>query len=125
MEGEKLKNKIAGTGYNITEVAKLIGTSQQNLSKSLSSLDIKTGLVEKIAKALKLPISYFFDEDNNNNVVASGNFSAASVHGDASVKAEGSELLKERIKSLEQLVEEKDKMIDEKERTIKILMGKN
>lgn len=118
MNGEHVKKKLAASGHNIAEVAKILGMSRQNLSQSLSSQDVKTGLVEKISNALGLPVSYFFGEDNGNNAVASGDYSAASVHGDATVSTSTDvSLLQERIKSLQELVKEK-------ERTIKILMNK-
>lgn len=62
MTGEHMKHKIATIGYSITDVAKLIGSNQPKLSQSLSSQDIKTGLVEKIAQVLNKPVSFFFDE---------------------------------------------------------------
>lgn len=118
MNGEVIKRKLAASGHNIAEVAKLLGMSRQNLSQSLSSQDVKTGLVEKISTAIGMPVSYFFSEDNASNVVASGDYSAASVHGDATVSTSTDvEVLQERIKSLQELV-------NEKERTIKILMNK-
>lgn len=113
MNGKQLKNKIAGTGHNIKEVAEMIGIPRTNLSQALAAQDIKTGLVEKISAALNLPISYFFDEATNNNAVANGNSSVAAINS----HVEGNAVLQERVKSLEALVEEK-------ERTIKILMGK-
>lgn len=124
MNGKQLKNKIAGTGHNIKEVAELIGVPRTNLSQALSAQDIKTGLVERISAALGLPISYFFDENIGCNASATGDFSAASVHGNASAGSGGEAVLKERIKSLEQLVGEKERIIEEKERTINILMKK-
>lgn len=124
MDGKHVKNKIAGTGHNITEVAEMIGMPRVNLSQSLSSQDVKTGLVEKIARALGVPVSYFFDPTSPSHAVASGDFSAAAVNGDASVNADCEAVLKERVKSLQKLVSEKDRMIEEKERTIKILLQK-
>lgn len=124
MKGEDVKRKIAGVGYSISEMARMLGTSQQNLSQSLSSQDVKTGLVEKIARALGVPVSYFFDSPPPSQAVAAGDFSAAAVNGDASVNADCQAVLKERVKSLQQLVDEKERMIEEKERTIKILLQK-
>lgn len=116
MNGEDLKKKIAGTGLSVSELARILGMSQQNLSKMLSSQDIKTGLVERISVALKVPITYFFDSSPTPSAVANGDYSAASVNGNASVEAIGEAVLKERIKALEQL-------LDEKERTIQILIN--
>lgn len=124
MNGKHVKNKIAGTGHNIKEVAEMIGIPRVNLSQSLSAQDVKTGLIEKIALALGVPVSYFFDPSPTGSAVASGDFSAASVNGDASVRGGDAAVLNERVKALERLVGEKERMIEEKERTIKILMEK-
>lgn len=118
MKGEELKMKLTKSGHSITEVAKLLGTSQQNLSQALTAQDVKTGLLEKISSALGLPISYFFDKNDPSSAASvSGDFSAASVHGNASVDASGAAVLKERVKALEAL-------LAEKERTIKILLDR-
>lgn len=118
MTGEQLKVKIKNTGHSITEMAELLGMSQQSLSQALSAKDIKTGLVEKISTATSLPLSYFFDGFNGSNAIASGDFSAASIHGDATAGASPDvTVLQERIKAMQQL-------LDEKERLIKVLMEK-
>lgn len=120
MNGEQLKNKLRGCGRNITDVAKILGMTRQNLSKALTSQDVKTGLVEKIAAALGMPISYFFDEVNDSKAIASGDSSVAAINS----VVEGNAVLSARIESLDKLVKEKERIIAEKERTIKILMGK-
>ena len=62
MEGEKVKALIIGKGYSVAEVAEMIGTSQQNLSANLKHRDVRSGLLEKIAKALNVPLSVFYGE---------------------------------------------------------------
>lgn len=124
MKGEDVKRKVAAQGYTVAEVAERIGTSRQNLSKSLSTQDVRSGLIERIASVLGVSVSYFYDPSPSPSAIASGDHSAASVHGDASVSGDSDAVLKERVKSLERLVGEKERMIEEKERTIKILMQK-
>lgn len=63
MTGDDLKRLLRATGHSITELAGKLGTSQQNLSQALSAKDVKTGLVEDLAKVLGLPVSYFFGEE--------------------------------------------------------------
>ncbi len=115
MTGEELKRKIKEAGSSQKELAELLGVTAQSISSILSAKDVRSGTIEKIAEALGRPVSYFFDEASGTAVVT-GNHSAASVHGNASVGA-SNEVLEERLRSMQQL-------LDEKERTIKILMGK-
>lgn len=62
MTGTELRAKLVLINAQVTELAKNIGTSHQSLSQALNSKDVKTGLVEKIASALNLPLSYFYGE---------------------------------------------------------------
>ncbi len=116
MTGEELKKRLKGERYSITGLAEKLGMSQQGLSQALSVKDVKTGLVEDLARVLNLPVSFFFGEDANcNNATANGDSSVAAIN--SNVTMENNEVLKERIKNLETLVAEK-------ERTIQILMSK-
>lgn len=105
------------------ELCASIGISDTGLRKILARDSCETSLLKKIARVLDVPIAYFFDESGG-SAVATGDFSAASVNGDASVSTDCQAVLKEKVKALELLIGEKDKMIEEKERTIKILLQK-
>ena len=122
MTGEQLKNKLRGTGRSIADVAKILGMSRQNLSKALQSQDVKTGLVENMAAALGMPISYFFEENigKGDHAIANGDSSVAAVNS----IVEGNAVLSARIEALNNIVKENERMIAQKERTIKILMNK-
>ncbi|MDD5855289.1 MAG: helix-turn-helix transcriptional regulator [Prevotella sp.] len=114
MTGENLKRILKATGNSITELADKLGTSQQNLSAALNAKDVKTGLLEELSKVLDLPISYFFNEGNKiNNATANGTSSIAAINSNVSMG--DSSILQERVTMLE-------KLLEEKERTIKILM---
>lgn len=125
MSGERLKEILAKYKVSQSEIAKQLGMSHQSLNQMLSASDIKTGLVERIAKVLNVSISSLYGEDKEQNAVATGNGNVAGNNnvvgnvtiGDATV-------LQERVKLLEQLLAERDRIIEEKERTIKILMQK-
>lgn len=62
MKGSDIKKMIAVQGLSITEVAAAIGESQQNLSAALSRDDVKSSLVERVAKYLNMPISALYNE---------------------------------------------------------------
>ena len=61
MSGEELKNIILKHGYTLTEVAKLLGTPQQNFSQTLNkTFDIKSGLLESLCLKLHVDMSFFY-----------------------------------------------------------------
>jgi transcriptional regulator with XRE-family HTH domain len=62
MTGERVKALIIGKGYSVAQVAEMIGTSQQNLAANLKHTDVRSGLLEKIASALDVPLSVFYGE---------------------------------------------------------------
>lgn len=84
MDGDTVKKKIKGAGASVSGVAKMLGTSQQNLNQQLNSSDVKTGLVEKISEALGLPLSYFYEKENG-QVHTHGDYSPASINGNIAV----------------------------------------
>lgn len=83
MTGEKVKNVIIAKGYSVAQVAEMIGTSQQNLASGLKHTDVRSGLLEKIAEALSMPVLEFYGEKTPSGYTA----------GDATV-SEALELLK-------------------------------
>ena len=118
MSGDNLKGILKSRKVKITELAKAIGMSQQSLSAALSALDIKSGLIEKIAVATNIPISEFFgvpqSVSNNRSSHATGNGQASINIGNSNTATANSETvdrLQERIKYLELLVAEKERMI--------------
>lgn len=88
MNGNTLKKMILAEGLSVAEVARRLGTTQQNLTCSLRKEDIKTGLLERVAEAMNRPLSFFYGEafgpvqsvgDNNTQVTqVAGNYSNVS-----------------------------------------------
>ena len=68
-------------GYSVNEMAKLLGKAQQVLASALKHDDVRTGLLEDIAKAMGKPLSFFYGESygqvsqitGNNNTSVAGN----------------------------------------------------
>lgn len=119
MKGIQLKAKLVELDKSQREIAGLLNVTTQSLSSVLNAQDVRSGTIEKIAKVLNKPVSYFYGEDGGGSIqqaTATGNYSAASVGGDATVNASNAEL-QERIKLLQEL-------LAEKERTIKLLLEK-
>lgn len=86
MTGDYLKNLILSEGYTINKMAELIGVAQPNLVMLLRHEDVRTGLVEKVAKAMGKPLSFFYGEtygpvsqvNGNNNTSVAGNDNTVS-----------------------------------------------
>lgn len=116
MDGEVLRKKIKETGIPIAEVARLIGQSRPNLSQALTVKDVKTGLVEKLASALHLPLSYFYGEDAGTYAIANGDKAVAAANSTISDNPQNVKVLEERVRSLENLVQEKERLIKVYER---------
>lgn len=60
MTGEHLKERLIRGGYQLKDVADLLGMSQQNFSKGLKVNDIKTGLIEKMCQVLNKKMDFFY-----------------------------------------------------------------
>lgn len=111
MEGKVLKQKIAEINVTQLDLATRLGTTPQSLSSILHAKDVRSGTIEKIAQVLNVPVSFFFGETGlNQHAVANGNKSVAAINSSVSSSLE--EVLKERVKSLETLVAEKERLIN-------------
>lgn len=118
MTGKELKERIDLMGIAQRKLAEKMCVTPQTINAILTAKDVRTSTIERIASVTDMPISYFFKETDVQNTIASGNGNVAGNNnvvgsvtiGDASV-------LQERVAMLERLLEEK-------ERTIKILLEK-
>ena len=108
MTGKELKLKIDALGITQRSLAEQMGVTPQTVSAILTAKDIRTSSLERIAQVTNKPMSYFYGEIDNAQAVASGDSSIAAIN--SNVNSSEVELLK--------------KLLEEKERTIKILMGR-
>ena len=87
--------------------------SEQNLHRCIRNNKIQAADLEKIAFLLKADIRIFFDDEvsrlSNNTVETNGDFSPASMMGNVSVGTDA--ILVERVKHLEELLAEKERLI--------------
>lgn len=81
MKGSDLKEILRKEGVVLMALAEDLGMSQQNLSAAFTRDDVKSGLLEKIAKSLGKTVGYFYGETPEMNSGESG----ASAGPDASV----------------------------------------
>ena len=121
MTGKELKTKLSACGVSQSEIARRLEMSQQSFNQSLIVNDVKSGLLERIATAIGVDMTFFYPADNQ-NAVASGDNSVAAIQ--STVTQGDCAVLQERIAGLEEIIKEKERTITEKERTIQILMGR-
>lgn len=104
------------------KLASDIGMSEANLHRCVNNNKIQAADLEKIALLLKIDIRVFFDEKffehANNTVHTNGDFSPASMNGNVSVG--GDAILAERVKHLEELLAEKERLIKVYEKMMEV-----
>lgn len=97
----------------LKKLATDIGMSEQNLHRCIRNNKIQAADLENIALLLKVDIRIFFDEEilslPNNLVETKGDFSPASMNGNVTVGTDA--VLTERVKALEALLAEKERLI--------------
>ena len=119
MTGKELKTKLSACGISQSEIARRLDMSQQSFNQSLIVNDVKSGLLERIASAIGVDMSFFYPSDNQ-NAVASGNGIAVAGNNNVAgnvTMSDNTAVLQERVTMLE-------KLLEEKERLIKVLMEK-
>lgn len=122
MNGNTLKKLILSEGLSVAEVARRLGTSQQNLTCALNKDDIKTGLLERVAEAMNRPLSFFYGEafgpvqsvGNNNSQVTqvAGNYSGAPDSNVLEILKMKDEQLLLTIKQVSKAQEQMDRVLD-------------
>ena len=112
MKGIILKNFLAGKGYNVSEVARLLGLSQQTLSAALGSEDVKSSLVERISSVVGVPLSELYGEKSSISATMHGGNGNRLQAGTGNVMGDGSSelvaTLKGEIEMLKGIIAEKN-----------------
>lgn len=113
MSGKELKEILRANEINLSELANKLGySSDQRLHSALRADDVKTGLIEAIAKAINKSVGFFYP--GIATAIASENSVAVSGDGN-SVNA-----ISERFMNL---LENKDKQIAKKDEQMDRLIG--
>ena len=121
MNLEIIRKLSENRGGGMKKLAADVGMSEQNLHRCIRNNKIQAADLEKIALLLKVDIRLFFDEeasklsDNSvQSVETNGDFSPASMNGNVSIETDA--ILAERVKHLEELLAEKERLIKVYER---------
>lgn len=97
MSGEELKDLLYQRKITQAELASKMCMSTQHMSQALKAADLKSGFLEKVAKAIGVDMSFFYGEtksittvttgDNNNGNINAGTCSGNSICGPSEAEA--------------------------------------
>ena len=127
--GLVIKELMLNQNIEVADLAKRLGKTKQAVYDMLDKEDVNTSLLRELAAIFNVPITIFFDNSVNNNQSNTGNNSIVlgqnnnvdSLNLDCKEKLESALV---EIKHLKEVIDAKDKLLQEKERLINVLMNK-
>lgn len=127
--GLVIKELMLKQNIEVADLAKRLGKTKQAVYDMLDKEDDNTSLLRELAAIFNVPITIFFDNSVNNNQSNTGNNSIVlgqnnnvdSLNLDYKEKLESALV---EIKHLKEVIDAKDKLLQEKERLINVLMNK-
>lgn len=127
--GLVIKELMLKQNIEVADLAKRLGKTKQAVYDMLDKEDVNTSLLRELAAIFDVPITIFFDNSVNNNQSNTGNNSIVlgqnnnvdSLNLDYKEKLESALV---EIKHLKEVIDAKDKLLQEKERLINVLMNK-
>lgn len=117
MTGEALKEFLFKKKVSQSEVARQLKISQQSFNQMLSSADVKTSLLERIAKVLNVTISSIYGEKssdavaNGDGCVAVNGNNTVAHHITTNATNASDVMLQQKVEALEALLAEKERLI--------------
>ncbi len=120
-----INSSFSGNKIRFAEIIGVPSTSMSNYFSKQRRSKIPVDMVEKIVRILKIDAHWLItgEQKNQGDVHTEGDYSPASGTGNVSVVA-GDAVLSERIKSLEELLAEKNERIAELKERIEELKNK-
>lgn len=116
--GLKIKELASEKNITLADLAKRLGKTKQAIYEMVEKEDVNTSILKKLCSEFNVPISYFFEGDETGvQVIAHHNSQAVGI-GNITQSGDQTEisLLKEKIKHLEELLAEKERLIKVYER---------
>lgn len=107
MTGERLKRILYTAGIPQTELAKKLGTSQQNLYAVLKSQDIKTGFLERLCEVLDVKMAFFYpdDYDHDGGSFSSAHSATAVGSGNTATTGASDDMVRQLLSQNQQLID--------------------
>lgn len=81
MDGKRIKDVLRMKDVSMSEIARQLGVTPQTLSAALLNDDIKTGLMERIAELIDVPVTYFYTGESSGAAVVNGGTVNGNVTG--------------------------------------------
>lgn len=117
-----IKDLADRQNISLKDLAEELNMTPDGLQKMMKRNSTKTETLEKIAGILGVQAGIFFDGYNSANQLINGDGNTASIFGN--ITAEDMVNKDKEIIHLKALLSEKERIIEEKERLIQILMSK-
>ena len=135
MTGKHVQNLILSEGYSVNQIAKLIGVAQPNLLSLLKHDDIRTGLLEDIARAMGKPLAFFYGEEYGVVAQVIGSSNATAINNSTATAGNDDRLLTLLVNKDEQLTlamkqtskaqDQMDKAQQQMDRVLDKILGNN
>ena len=135
MTGKHVQNLILSEGYSVNQIAKLIGVAQPNLLSLLKHDDIRTGLLEDIARAMGKPLAFFYGEEYGAVAQVTGCSNATAINNSTATAGNDDRLLTLLVNKDEQLTlamkqtskaqDQMDKAQQQMDRVLDKILGNN
>ena len=125
--GNKIKEEVSKRNISVTDFAKLINKSRPYTYSIFEKENIDTELLIHISSVLNSPASFFEDitpsvmQNGTKNVLVGRDNNGNISTNECQDKLEDAMI---EIKHLKAVIEGKDKLLEEKERLINVLMNK-
>lgn len=119
--GLKIKELASKEKLTLADLAKRLGKTKQAVYEMVEKEDVNTAILKKLCNEFNVPINYFFEDNSGMSVTANNNSQAVGIgnitrnDGQAEIS-----LLKERIKYLEELLAEKERLIKVYEKMMEV-----
>lgn len=126
MTGKYLQDLILSEGYSINKMAQMIGKSQPVLASALKHDDIRTGLLEDIARAMGKPLAFFYGEEFGVVAQVTGSSNATAINNSTATAGNDDRLLKLLVNKDEQLtlaMKQTSKAQDQMDRVLDKFLG--
>lgn len=117
-----IKDLADRQNISLKDLAEELNMTPDGLQKMMKRNSTKTETLEKIAGILGVQAGIFFDGYNSANQLINGDGNTASIFGN--ITAEDIANKNKEINHLKVLLTEKERIIEEKERLIQILISK-
>lgn len=104
MTGMELKAILKRTGRPMTDIAEMINVSPQTLNQTFKSQDVKSGMIEAIARALQIDIKEFYGSNGNVMVTDHSTIVNGSVNNTNANQSDFVKLLNKKDEQIDRLL---------------------